>query len=60
MTGEAEDATGNKMQGLIGCIALKNSRRAITIYGLQSEGKSYNLDETLKLLGCIKSFSPSK
>lgn len=60
ISGEAEDATGNKMQGLIGCIVPRNSHRTITVYGLQSDGKAYNLEETLKLLSCIKSFSPLK
>jgi hypothetical protein len=58
VTGEAEDPTGTKMHGLIGCISLKSNHRCIIVYGLQSEGDHYNLDETLALLRCIKSFSP--
>jgi len=55
--GEIEDANSSKtMQGMIGCISLKDKHRAVLVYGVQPEGDSYDLAETLDLLHCIKGF----
>lgn len=53
LTGEAEDALQKKRQAMIGCLTIKDERRDITIYGLQPQAQSYDLDETKQLLDCM-------
>jgi hypothetical protein len=54
LLGEADDATHKKMQAMVGCISVKDKHRTLHVYGIQPEGESYNLNETLDLLRCLK------
>jgi hypothetical protein len=53
MVGEIGDDE-HTQPGFLGCIVSKKTRKSILIFGIQPEGKSYNLDETLGVLKSIK------
>lgn len=56
MVGELEDGSGHKQEGFIGSIAVQSEKRNILIFGLQPEGGSYNLGQTLGFLKSVTGF----
>jgi hypothetical protein len=56
LLGDTEDTNQKLMQGMIGCISIKDKHRSLLVYGIQPEGETYNLAETLDLLHCIQGF----
>lgn len=55
VTGSGSSPDGRVVSGLIGCIAIKDTKKLILIYGLTPSAK-YNFDATKALLSSIKSF----
>jgi hypothetical protein len=56
IVGEFYDEKGKNVEGMIGCICIKEKRKTILIYALQPSGTPYNLQVTMDLLKSIKSF----
>jgi hypothetical protein len=52
--GTMTDNTGNKAEGMVGCIVSETKSETIFIYGMQPQGAPYNLQATLQLLKSIK------
>jgi hypothetical protein len=56
IVGEFYDEKKKSVEGLIGCICIKEKRKTILIYALEPSGTPYNLPVTMDLLKSIKSF----
>jgi hypothetical protein len=56
IVGEFYDEKGRNVEGMIGCICIKEKRKTILIYALEPFGTPYNLQVTMDLLKSIKSF----
>jgi hypothetical protein len=56
IVGELEDGSGHKLEGFIGSIAVKPAKRNILIFGLQPDGGSYKVDQTLCFLKGLTGF----
>lgn len=53
--GSSSDRDGHPVSSMIGCIAVKDKKKLVLIYGL-SQSKSYNFPATQTLLSSIKGF----
>jgi hypothetical protein len=56
IVGEFYNENGKNVEGMIGCICVKEKRKTILIYALEPVGTPYNLQVTMDLLKSIKSF----
>jgi len=56
IVGEMQSDSGKKFQGMVGCIIPKGKSETFFVYGMQPQGKDYNLDGTEEFLKTIKGF----
>jgi hypothetical protein len=56
IVGEFKDPQERKIEGMIGCICIKDKHKTILIYAVEPPGTSFNLETVMSLLKSVKSF----
>lgn len=56
IVGEFKDPQERKIEGMIGCICIKDKNKTILIYAVEPPATSFNLETVMSLLKSVKSF----